>query len=92
MNPTSTQTQTQTKENVARLSRKVIAIKNQIRDWVLSVHLLLLYPQENLWTENVTCYIQSNSRRILRLTIQLEQTQKELNNLCGISNSCGNYQ
>ena len=92
MSNTSTRIQIQTEENIGRLQRKIIAIENQIKDWILSVHLLLLYPQENFWTADVTRYIQTTSRRITRLTIQLEWTQKELKDLCGIRNTEGHDQ
>ena len=29
-------------------------MENQIKDWISSIHLLLLYPQENFWTADVT--------------------------------------
>ena len=70
------QIQIQTEENIGRLQRKIVAIKHQIKDWVSSIHLLLLYSRENFWTADVTRYIQTTSRRITKLTIQLEQTQK----------------
>ena len=92
MSNTSTQIQIQTEENIGRLQRKIVAIKNQINNWISSVHLLLLYPQGNFWTEDVTRYIQTTSRRITRLTIQLEQARKELNNLCSIRNTEGHDQ
>ena len=84
MSNTSTRIRIQTEENIGRLQRKIIAIENQIKDWISSVHLLLLYPQENFWTADVMRYIQTTSRRITRLTIQLERTQKEFNDLYGI--------
>ena len=92
MSNTSTRIHIQTEENIGRIQRNIIAIKNQIKDWISSVHLLLLYQQENFWTVDVTRYIRTTSRRITRLTIQLERVQKELNDLCGIRNTKGHDQ